>query len=86
MKRILILNETQMGRLNNAINKKSMFTEISGILLSNNYRVGDTTVTIDNIEERGVYKSNFADKTTYYVILKTIDSNLGFALSFYSVC
>lgn len=84
MERILILNKTQIGRLNNAINKKSMFSEISGIMLVGDYSVGDTAIRVDNVEEGGVYKSNFANKATYYVILKAIDVNLGFALSFYS--
>lgn len=83
MERILTLTDKQIEDLNNAINKKIKFRKLTGIKLDSKYNVGDTAVSIDNVVQNGVYKSHFANTVIYYVVLKVMDINLGFAYSFY---
>lgn len=85
MEKIMILTDKQIEELKNSFEPELKFSKVTGIKLEANYDIGDTAVSIDNIEQNGVYKSHFANKITYYVVLKAMDINLGFAYSFYPV-
>lgn len=83
MENLMTLTDEEISKLTNATNKKLQFNKITGIKLNNNYNVGDTAVSIDNVEKNTVYKSVFKNKVIYYIIIKVMDTNLGFAYSFY---
>lgn len=86
MKKINKITEEQFNVLNESENKIEVFKEILNLdIIPNNYRIGDTAISIDNAEAFDVYENNSNNRNVYYVVINKIDNNLAFAYSFYPI-
>lgn len=79
MELIKILSEEDILIIEDSDNKMEAIKEVTGI--QKDYNLGDTAVQINNVQENGLYKNIWNDKTFYYIVLKVLDKDLGYAIS-----
>lgn len=58
---------------------KEIIKDITGI--KKQYNIGDTAVLIEDVKLNGLYKDNWNGKTFYYIVLKVLNKDLGYAIS-----
>lgn len=58
---------------------KEIIKDITGI--KEQYNIGDTAVLIEDVKLNGLYKDNWNGKTFYYIVLKVLNKDLGYAIS-----
>lgn len=83
MEKIMDLTKEQYESLKKSRGKLKLFKELSGVKPTAKYSIGDTTVLVDNSKALELYKSEYAGKYTYYLIVEPRDEKSGFAWSLY---
>lgn len=83
MEKIKVITDEERVFIQSSMDVRLALNEITDLNLEESYRVGDTAVMIEDIEQNGIYKNNFANKDTYYIVLRILGENVGFAYSLY---
>lgn len=79
MELIKILSKEDLLIIEDSDNKMEAIKKVTEI--QKDYNLGDTAVQIDNVQENGLYKNIWNDKTFCYIVLKVLDKDLGYAIS-----
>lgn len=79
MELVKILSKEDMLIIEYSDNKMEAIKQVTGI--QKDYRLGGTAVQINDVQENGLYKNIWNDETFYYIVLKVLDKDLGYAIS-----
>lgn len=79
MELVKILSKEDMLIIEYSDNKMEAIKQVTGI--QKDYKLGGTAVQINDVQENGLYKNIWNDETFYYIVLKVLDKDLGYAIS-----
>lgn len=83
MQKIMEVTQKQFDILENAENKEKVLKDIINLQSASCYKIGDTTIKVQEAKPLDVFKNTFKDRTTYYFIIRPLDSETAFAYSLY---